>query len=311
MMGTTRVEIRLPPVSVIIAAYNEQAFLGSTVASVLESGFPCELLVVDDGSTDRTPQILEAFGERIRVLRHPVNRGKGAAMASGLRAATGEIVVFCDAHLLGLRQDHLLSLVLPLVQGAARAALGVSVPRRAPLLHIIPYPILTGQRAYFREDLMPWVDEMEHLGYGVETFLFTRFSREETAVVLLPGLVHLEKPQTSSPPAAAAGYLRESLEIAETLAKVQGLAPARLTHWRQRASALLAKYSGTRTPSSDAWPPLLGPDGLPALPQASQGPGRQLPLRTAANRLSRTAFRRIFFLGRKGSHESSADRSLR
>ncbi len=304
-MGTTRLEIGLPPISVIIAAYNEQAYLGSTVASILESGFPCELLVVDDGSTDRTPQVLEAFGERIRVLRHPLNRGKGAAMASGVRAAAGEIVVFCDAHLLGLRQDHLLSLVLPLVQGSARAVLGVSVPEQAPLLRIIPYPVLTGQRAYFREDLMPLLDEMELLGYGVETFLFTRFPREKTAVVFLPGLVHLEKPQTSSPSAAAAGYLRESLEIAETLARVQGLAPARLTAWRQRASAFLARRSGTRALSSDAWP---RPPSLPT--QALQRPGPR-PFRTVTDRLSKVALRHIFYIGRKESHESSSDRSLR
>lgn len=305
-MGTTRLEIGLPPVSVIIAAYNEQAFLGPTVASILESGFPCELLVVDDGSTDRTPQVLEAFGERVRVLRHAVNRGKGAAMASGLRAANGEIVVFCDAHLLGLRQDHLLSLVLPLVQGTARAVLGVNVPEQAPLLRVIPYPVLTGQRAYFREDLMPWVDEMEHLGYGVEMFLFTRFPREKIAVVFLPGLVHLEKPQTSSPSAAAAGYLRESLEIAETLARVQGLAPARLTTWRQRASAFLARRSGTRAPSSDAWP---GAARAPS--QALQKPVRQPPFQTVTNRLSKAALRHIFYIGRKETHESSSDRSLR
>lgn len=305
-MGTTRLEIGLPPVSVVIAAYNEQAYIGSTVASILESSFPCELLVVDDGSTDRTPQILEAFGERIRVLRHPHNRGKGAAMASGVRAATGEIVAFCDAHLLGLRQDHLLSLVLPLVQGTARAVLGVNVPEQAPLVRVIPYPVLTGQRAYFREDLMPLVDEMEHLGYGVETFLFTRFPREKTAVVFLPGLVHLEKPQTSSPSAAAAGYLRESLEIAETLARVQGLAPARLTLWTRKASAFLARRSGTRAPSSDAWPQ---PLSVPT--QALREPGRQPPLGTMTDRLSRAALRHIFYIGRKETHESSSDRSLR
>lgn len=305
-MGKTCLEIRLPPVSVVIAAYNEQAYIGPTVASILESGFPCELLVVDDGSTDRTPQILEAFGERIRVLRHPQNRGKGAAMASGVRAATGEIVVFCDAHLLGLRQDHLLSLVLPLVQGTARAVLGVSVPERAPLVRVIPYPVLTGQRAYFREDLVPLVDEMEHLGYGVETFLFTRFPREKTAVVFLPGLVHLEKPQTSSPSAAMAGYLRESLEIAETLARVQGLAPTRLTAWRQKASAFLAQRSGTRALSSDAWP-----EAVRVPPQALQRPSRQPPLWTVTDRLSRAALRYIFYIGRKETHESPSDRSLR
>lgn len=248
-MERVKLEINLPPVSVIIAAYNEQTFLETTLVSILESGFPCELIVVDDGSTDRTSTILHKFAGKIKVITHPTNKGKGAALASGLRAATGEIVVFCDAHLLGLKQHHLLSLVLPLVYGSARAVLGLSFPEGlsfSSLMGAMPFLILTGQRAYFRADLLPWLAEMEPLGYGVETFLFTKFPREKTALVLLPGLIHLTKQKTSSPAAAAMGYLRESLEILETLARLQGLLPEELAELRQKASALLAKYIRSR-----------------------------------------------------------------
>jgi glycosyltransferase involved in cell wall biosynthesis len=246
-MEMTKVEISIPPVSVIIAAYNEQAFIEITITSILESGFPCEVIVVDDGSTDQTPQILKKFGGRIRVITHSINKGKGAAMVSGLKEATGEIVIFCDAHLLGLRQHHLLSLVFPLIYGSAKAVLGVNVPEKiSPSLNVATFPILTGQRAYYRADLLPLVNEMEDLGYGVETFLFTKFPRDESALVLLPGLVHLAKPKTSSVSAAAVGYLRESLEILETLMRIQGIVPEELTELRQRGSALLAKYTGTR-----------------------------------------------------------------
>jgi len=247
-MKASKVEISLPPVSVIIAAYNEQAFIETTISSILESGFPCEVIVVDDGSTDQTPKILEKFGERIKFITHPTHKGKGAAMASGLKAAAGEIVIFCDAHLLGLKQHHLLSLVLPLTYGSAKAVLGVDIPEKISpsLLKAAPFLTLTGQRAYYRADLLPLVTAMEDLGYGVETFLFTKFPRDKTAIVLLPGLVHLAKQDTSSLIAATIGYLRESLEILETLARIQGLVPKELTELRQRVSALLAKYMGTR-----------------------------------------------------------------
>ncbi len=244
----TKVEINLPPVSVIIAAYNEQAFIETTVTSIIESGFPCEVVVVDDGSTDQTPEILRTFGEKIKIISHPTNKGKGAAMASGLKAANGEIVVFCDAHLLNLKHYHLLSLVLPLIYGSAKAVLGVDVPEKISpsLVNVIPFLILTGQRAYYKADLLPLVNEMVDLGYGVETFLFTKFPRDRTALVLLPGLIHLSKQETSSLTAAAVGYLREALEILEALARIQGLTPKELTELRQRVSALLAKYMGTR-----------------------------------------------------------------
>jgi len=226
--------IELPPISVILPAYNEEAFIGTTVTSILESGFPCEVIVVDDGSTDRTPRILEGFGGQIRVVRHPVNRGKGAAMASGVRVATGDIVIFCDAHLLGLKQYHLLSLVLPLVQGSARGVLGVCTS--AGIFPQFLMPVLTGQRAYFRCDLEPLLDEMERLGYGVETFLFHRFPREQTVVVALPGLVHLLKPQISSPPVAAKGYWRESVEILRTLTYLGGVSPGPFSRWTRLRS---------------------------------------------------------------------------
>jgi glycosyltransferase involved in cell wall biosynthesis len=200
--------IELPPVSIILPAYNEEAFVGTTVTSILESDFPCEVIVVDDGSTDRTLRILEGFGGQIRVIRHPVNRGKGAAMASGVRAATGDIVVFCDAHLLGLKQYHLLFLVLPLVRGSARVVLGVSTSE-AGIFPQVLMPVLTGQRAYFRCDLEPLLDEMERLGYGVETFLFYRFPREQTVVVALPGLVH---------PGVSGRSIPNSVQPVETIA---------------------------------------------------------------------------------------------
>ncbi len=225
--------VELPSVSVIIPAYNEEKYLGTTIAQILETQFPCEIIVVDDGSTDRTPLLLEEFQAQVRVVRHPVNLGKGAALASGIRAATGEIVVFCDAHLLGLKQYHLLSLVLPLVQGSARAVLGATVSG-TPIFPLVGMPVLTGQRAYFRRDLEPLLDRMRSLGYGVELFLFRCFPREQTAVVLLPGLVHLLKHQFRSPAAAARGYFRESVEIAATLMQLGGMPAIHLSFWRRK-----------------------------------------------------------------------------
>ncbi len=222
MTRNHRLELVLPPVSIVIPAYNEARWLPGTLDAILASGFPAEVIVVDDGSTDGTARVLEDYRDRVRVFTHPVNQGKGAAMATGVREAHGEIVVFCDAHLRGLKRFHLLSLVLPLVEGEARAVLGLDIPIgiSASLLRPVPLFMLTGQRAYFRQDLLPLLSEMASLGYGVETFLFRRFPREQTALVLLPGLVHLNKPKTSSPSDMLKGYLRETSEIASTLARL-------------------------------------------------------------------------------------------
>ncbi len=245
----SQIDITLPPISVIIAAYNEQAWVEVTVTSILTSSFPCEIIVVDDGSTDNTAEILKKFSDKVKVFTHTTNKGKGGAIATGLRAASGEIIIMCDAHLLGLGKHHLLSLVMPLVFGNAQVVLGVDVPEKFSISlvrTVVPSPILTGQRAYFKKDLMPLVDEFETLGYGIEIFLFTKFPREKTAVVLLPGLLHLYKQDTSGIVSTAVGYLREAIEILDTVIRIKGAMPKEITQLRNKVSSILAKYSGTK-----------------------------------------------------------------
>ena len=84
------------PVSVLVPAYNERECIESTVRSLAESDHPCEVLVIDDGSTDGTPEIVEALGlPQVRVIRQP-NAGKSAALNNGLRHASCELVVMMD-----------------------------------------------------------------------------------------------------------------------------------------------------------------------------------------------------------------------
>ena len=89
-----------PSVSVLIPAYNEEDVIVETVNSVLESDYPkIEVIVIDDGSTDSTGELLDQqFGRNpaVRVIHEP-NRGKSAALAHALDEATSEIVVTIDA----------------------------------------------------------------------------------------------------------------------------------------------------------------------------------------------------------------------
>lgn len=87
-----------PFVTALIDTYNHESFIREAIASVLEQDFPpaeMEVLVVDDGSTDRTPEIVRQFAPRVRLLRK-VNGGQASAFNAGITEARGEIVAFLD-----------------------------------------------------------------------------------------------------------------------------------------------------------------------------------------------------------------------
>lgn len=84
-----------PLLSIVIPAYNEEAAIGNTLMHIHELSLPaCEVLVIDDGSTDGTARVAGAAGAR--VISHPYNIGNGAAVKTGIRAAAGRVLVFLD-----------------------------------------------------------------------------------------------------------------------------------------------------------------------------------------------------------------------
>jgi glycosyltransferase involved in cell wall biosynthesis len=85
-------------VTVLVDTYNHERFIEEALASVVEQDFPAaemEVLVVDDGSTDRTPEIVKKFEPRVRLIRK-ANGGQASAFNAGIAEARGEILAFLD-----------------------------------------------------------------------------------------------------------------------------------------------------------------------------------------------------------------------
>ncbi len=88
--------------SIIVPAYNEENTIAAVAGKLLTVALPGwgkEIIVVDDGSRDKTAERLAPFAGDIRFLRHDQNKGKGAAIRTGLAAATGDAVIIQDADL--------------------------------------------------------------------------------------------------------------------------------------------------------------------------------------------------------------------
>jgi glycosyltransferase involved in cell wall biosynthesis len=116
--------------SIIVPVYNEEQFVETLLQRVkavnLESlDLEREILVIDDCSTDRTPEILSPFHSDadVRVLHHQQNQGKGAAIRTGMQAAKGDIVLIQDADL-EYYPDEYPKLLRPILDGKADVVYG-------------------------------------------------------------------------------------------------------------------------------------------------------------------------------------------
>lgn len=112
-------------ISVVIPVFNEARTIREIVARVWKTGLIREIVIVDDGSTDGTREILQEMQQtdRVRVFLHDRNLGKGAAVRTGIQNATGEIVIIQDADLEYDPRDYP-ALIKPLEEGIADIVYG-------------------------------------------------------------------------------------------------------------------------------------------------------------------------------------------
>ncbi len=112
--------------SILMPVFNEEARLADALKQALGVDYPCEIemVVVDDGSRDRTPEILAGLDDpRIHVVSHPRNLGKGAAIKTGVESATGDYMVILDADL-EYDPEDIPKLLDPVLDGRAEVVYG-------------------------------------------------------------------------------------------------------------------------------------------------------------------------------------------
>src|SRR3989339_675199 len=175
----------------IVPALNEEASVGNVLEVLLKSKYFDEVILVDDGSADKTAEIGKSMGAG--VIKLPENRGKGNAMLLGAKSTDAEIVVFFDADLVGLSPEHISLLVEPMLSEDIEMCVGIR-ERAIDTAKLGPLMALGGERA-IRRVLLEKIPEKMMQGYAVETSINYYFLKNKLRVkyVYLKGLSIITK----------------------------------------------------------------------------------------------------------------------
>jgi glycosyltransferase involved in cell wall biosynthesis len=201
-----------PYLSLVLACYNEAQHLESSFAEIRETleqtSWPFEVIFVDDVSRDRTREVLREIvgahsGLDLRVILHERNRGRGASVTDGFRAARGTIAGYLDVDL-EVHARYVPSLVRAIEQGA-----DIATVRRVYALQVraldryfmsrgysflvrrmlgLPFhDTETGYKFFRRERVLPLLDEIEDGGWFWDTEFMARAARRGLRVDEIPG----------------------------------------------------------------------------------------------------------------------------
>lgn len=180
-------------IAAVVPAYNEEKTIAGVVKVLIASPLVDQVIVVSDGSEDNTGAVAARLGAV--VVNLPENRGKGGAMAAGIKQTDADYILFLDADLIGLKSHHIEALLAPVLQDKVVMTLGVFKKGRATTdlaQKVAPY--LSGQRVV-RADMLREMADFDIARFGVELAL-TRYIEEHNIhyeVVELPDLSHVMK----------------------------------------------------------------------------------------------------------------------
>jgi len=226
-------------VSIIICTFNEKKTIADVVSSCCIFNPDTEIIVVDDGSLDNTEAILNELSKlyNFRYEKLKQNKGKSWAMVHGIEKATNEIILFFDADISNIKKEHFDNLLNPILSDEADMVLGA--PSETLIdFRVNPFKSLTGERALLKKDIIPILDDIRDIRFGVETFInmYYQANGKRVKYVLLNGLKHPTKYEKTSSLNATKEFIKEGKEITLTLMKNYDLIMQRVEYLMKKAN---------------------------------------------------------------------------
>ncbi len=208
-------------VAAIVPAYNEEQRISRVLQAVLSARLVDEIIVVSDGSSDRTAEVASSY-PGVRVIRLPENVGKGGAMWVGVRQTNADVIVFLDADLVGLQPYHVDALIEPVMNGCDMT---VGIFKGGKLWSDAAQavaPFISGQRAVKRQviEWIPWLSEVRS-GAEVAINHVAKKRKLRMKRVILRGVSHTAKEAKFGLVRGTAHRARMYAEIGKTLVRAR------------------------------------------------------------------------------------------
>lgn len=201
----------------IIPAFNEEKTIKDVLEVVKNVEIIDEIVVVSDGSDDNTAKVARDMG--VFTIEYEENRGKGAALKAGIESTNADVLLFLDADLIGLREEHVESLLEPVLNDEADMSIGIfSNGRLATDLAQKVAPHLSGQRA-MRRQVVNNINNIDITRYGVEVALTKLVEKQNYRVktVELKDLTHMMKEEKLGLKKGIAARMKMYWEIVKCL----------------------------------------------------------------------------------------------
>lgn len=160
-------------ITAVVTALNEEATVGEVLKVLLDSKYFDQVILVDDGSTDKTAEVGRKLGAKVVKLEKVGGSGKGNAMQQGVNSTDAGIIAFFDADIIGLSKEHISCLVDPMLKGGIEMCVGVRsrlLGLPALLVKIDPLTAIGGERVV-KKDLFNKIPAKFLQGFATETIL--------------------------------------------------------------------------------------------------------------------------------------------
>jgi glycosyltransferase involved in cell wall biosynthesis len=180
-------------ISVVIAAYNEAPRIAQVLSVVEHHPLVHEVIVINDGSTDITSEIIQKFN--VTLIENNVNIGKTLSVKKGIKASKNDLIMLLDADLQGLTKEAVSNLAKPVIDGRVDWTLSLR-NNSFHIMKLLKVDWVSGERVIPKNLLMdPLIWSNPNIGYGLETLINKSLLRDHKTFrsVYLPNVTNTNK----------------------------------------------------------------------------------------------------------------------